>query len=249
MHIQIQPLFPLMLTAVHLLWAADDQALVVRNAIARSSIIHAPFMVESLANSLLVELGMSSSLQNDLEKLTTMAKLELCADLSNKGSFSRGGRCAQVFADLTKLRNDYVHPKRSKNTNVEKEGEAYFIGVSQRWSGLGIAKNPEVWDVKDAHAVLAKVMDAMDEYLMDVIGICNRRIERILLHHVVGDGDSKTLVTVPEKPWSLTLPEGVSLPRFLARMESHDAHCMKEGMKPCANHAQQDDSDGLLSRR
>lgn len=148
MEIQIQPIFPILLTTTRLLSANEQNDDIIGNAIARSAIIHCPLLVESLANSLLLETGFNTSVQKDLEKLSTIAKLELCANLAGKNRFSRGEQYAQIFSELTKLRNDYVHPKRSSNSDVHLNEDSYVVSISQKWSSLDITKNPEGWRKK-----------------------------------------------------------------------------------------------------
>lgn len=238
MKIQIQPLFPILLTALRLLRASGQNDDLLGNAIARSVIIHCPLLVESLANSLLLETSFNTTIQADLERLSTMAKLELCANLAGKGNFARGDQYVQVFSDLTKLRNDYVHPKRSSSTDVQLNGDSYMISISQKWSALDIAKSPEIWSLQDAIEVFRKTLSSLDFYLMDTLQICNRRIERIFLHHVTDDNGKSSLVTVAEKPWALEMPEKVPLPRFLKRLESHAPFCSKDASQSCTKQTQ-----------
>ena len=241
---QIQPLYPLILCTVRLLKAAQAASGSNGNALSRACILHCTLIVEALANSLLHALGLESALYEDLEQLRTFAKLQLYSRRAGGATFSRGSRTGQLLADLIKLRNDYVHPKVANEEDVEFKENAYFVSPDGKHLALDIPKNPEVWMHRDAERAFRLTMEAVDGYLMDDVRICNRLVERIMLHHVIEPEGKPVLVTVNEKPWELILPQGMVLPRFMARMKSHEPYCNCDGGvgDGCGQQSNSDDS-------
>jgi hypothetical protein len=227
MHMKVQPLYPIILCASRLAQVACSSEGHEGNALARACIIHCSLIVEALANSLLFSMKFEANFSNDLEKLNTFAKLQMFS-LMTKGKdniFTKGSKAGQVMSELIKIRNDYVHPKVFTEKDIDYSDDSYYVSVRKDLSFLKISKNPEIWSPPDAIQVLDKALEAVDIYLMDEIQICNRQVERIMLHHIIEGKDNTILVTVEEKPWRMKLPDGVRMPRFMHRLEFHDSFC------------------------
>lgn len=100
------------------------------NRHARASIIASTFSLESCANCLIDDLEISSTLATELERLPTLAKYEVVAELLGKTcAFDRGSRDVQVISELIRARNGFVHPKvssiKAEIGEIEDQGEHF----------------------------------------------------------------------------------------------------------------------------
>ena len=232
MHLLQQPLYPLIQCTARLVKMAQTAKQDEQNAISRASVSHCPLIIEALANALLSMLDNENSLSNDLEKLNTFAKLQLFCKFGSKNNLGKGDKCGQIFTDLIKLRNGYVHPKIWKESNVTVRDNGCYITPEDQWPTLGISKNPAFWDGDDACQAFKCTLQAVDIYLMDVACVCNRRIEKVMLHQVIDDDKKSSLITSKEKPWSIELPADIPVPKFMIRLESHEAFCSSSNRSP-----------------
>jgi hypothetical protein len=171
----------------HKLAAAHTDSYLM-NRHSRASISASIFTLECAANCMLSSLQLSAKFNDELDKLSFLAKIEVFIKFKNIKSFERGRNEVQKVVKLIKVRNDYVHPKvlniKTEASKPEKIGELYKIPMSlngEHWDALAIPKCSMFWSSNDALNVIKAIIDFYFYLFNTVLNLSSEKIEEILL--------------------------------------------------------------------
>lgn len=205
-------------------------------ALSKSSIVHCALVIEALANSLISNIGFQDKFVQSVDKLETIAKLELFNIIWNHNpKLHRGKNCIQIFQEFISLRNTYVHPKVYERS-AEKHNDGYAILVKGKWPMLKLTKDSNLWFSENAKSSLNLLLHALDDFIMDVLELCNKKVEDIILFTVHKDSKNELVPPKGNYPWNNPYLEKFYYPRFLKRLKSHEQFCNKTDRnkrKPC----------------
>lgn len=156
----------------------------------RAAIIACALAVESCANCLLDSLDIASQSSNELERLPTITKLDVCIRLLTSGSktINREDNRVGKMAELLKVRNEFVHPKRQTLEAEWRVGpedpEGYRIefeysdNIHQQ---LGIPKNGLHWNSCHAISVAEATFVFFDFLFRELL-----QFDVVKVYHIVG---------------------------------------------------------------
>jgi hypothetical protein len=128
----------------------------------RAAVIACALAVESCANCLLDSLDIASKSSTEIERLPSLTKLDVCVRLRTSGanSLDRGDSRVAKMAELLKVRNDFVHPKRQKldaewgvDPEDSKGYKVEFEYSDEVHQQLGIPKTGLHWNSEHARSV------------------------------------------------------------------------------------------------
>lgn len=156
----------------------------------RAAVIACALAVESCANCLLDSLDISSQSASELERLPTITKLDVSIRLHTSGlkSIDRGDNQVSKIAELVKVRNEFVHPKRQTldaEWGVDPEDpEGYKIEVeySEKFhQQLGIPKTGLHWNSGHAISAAEATFEFFDFLFRDLL-----QLDVGEVYHLVG---------------------------------------------------------------
>jgi hypothetical protein len=154
--------------------SAPDSFLMSRHA--RSSVLASALAIECFANCLLESVEVPSSLREDLDKLSPIAKIDASLRLRQSDKFSRAQSEVQKAKELIQARNDFAHPKSvSWKATLQEPKDAGsewmlpFTMHGQNWGSLGIPKQSPFWTHDASLAVLKVVRNLLKYVLVDVL--------------------------------------------------------------------------------
>jgi hypothetical protein len=203
----IYPFYSTLDTAMRLtLTAQNIESKDTKNILAKSAIIHCALAIEALANSLIANLNLQSKFEESIEKLDTISKLQMFYMVwKSSPNMDRGQKCIQIFQEFISIRNTYVHPK-SYSVKAEKtEDGNYTIPIKDHYKILNIKKDNNVWSGEDAVLCLNHLLKALDWFIIDSLGLCNKRVEDIIFFNIKKkDGNG---LIIPPKPYPWDKPE------------------------------------------
>jgi hypothetical protein len=227
--VMIYPFYATLDSAISLtLLAQQMEEEKTKNILSKSAIIHCGLVIESLANSLISNLQLQSKFENSIEKLDTIAKLEMFYMIwKSSPGMDRGKKCFQVFQELITIRNNYVHPKKYINEAKEDENGNYAILIKDKFTILEITKDTNLWTDKDALKCLNEMLMSLDYYIMEYLNLCNKRVEEIVFFNFKRKEGKGIIIPPKPYPWNKKGNEGYYIPKFLLRLESHDKFCAK----------------------
>lgn len=134
------------------------------NRYARASVLAASLSIECAANCLISSLDLSKSLHSEVDRLASIAKIEIYMKLREVDGFDRGCSAVQRAADLLNVRNHHVHPKATKIpasvSNPQDGGENMIFPMnieSEGWKHLKIPKHSMFWSSNSSFAALSTV--------------------------------------------------------------------------------------------
>lgn len=144
---------------------------------ARAAVIACALTVESCANCLLDSLDIASQSANEIERLPTMTKFDVCIRIHSSGlkSINRGDSRVAKIAELLKLRNEFVHPKRhaldAEWGGSESPGEyrIEFQYSDKSHVLLGIPKTSLHWNSAHARSVAESTFVFFDYLFRDLL--------------------------------------------------------------------------------
>lgn len=144
-------------------FSEDEQ---LSKLLAKASILHCALTVEALANNLIQFINLGAPLGRSVEKMDPLSKIELFAFLLKRKQIDRGSSQIQVFSDLIKLRNDYVHPKIINDELVGVEGK-FKVKAKKIRNSIKVSEEPSEWVVGDAKQCVTSLLRAIDILLLD----------------------------------------------------------------------------------
>lgn len=158
---------------------------------ARAAVIACALAVESCANCLLDSLDIPSQTAKEIERLPTITKLDVCIRLHTSGlkSINRGDTRLAKMAELLKVRNEFVHPKRQTldaEWGVDSEApEGYKIEFEysdEFHDQLGIPKTSLHWNSEHARSVAESTFTFFDFLFRDIL-----QLDVGGVYHLVGN--------------------------------------------------------------
>ena len=157
------------------------------NRYARASVLAASLSVECAANCLLASLDLSQALHSELDRLSPIAKIEAYLQLKVIKGFDRGCAAVQRVVELTKARNDHVHPKTSAipaSVNKPRDGGANWILPfnieGEHWKQLKIPKRSMFWSSTSSLAALGAVASFYSYLFCDLLKATEEELHRML---------------------------------------------------------------------
>lgn len=154
---------------------------------ARASILAAALSVECAANCLIASLDLPQALHSEIDRLTPMAKIEVHLRLRAIHGFDRGCEAVQRIVELTKARNDYVHPKSSAipaSVNKPRDGGDNWIMplniTGEFWKHLKIPKRSMFWSSTNSLAVLDALGRFYKYLFRDLLNATEDELHRML---------------------------------------------------------------------
>ena len=165
-HFSDQSFFQLLSDAIHfakLSKETSDQYESQR--FSRGSILNSILTIESAANCCLASLSGPSKFIDDVEKLTSFSKYDIFSKFRESEYIDRGHHIFQKVAELKKIRDSLVHPKKIKipvelSLDHEKYDDLVELGLSFDASPLPatkIDKSSMFWFSNDAEAALSAI--------------------------------------------------------------------------------------------
>jgi len=174
--------------AFHLEHAKASSDSYSQNKHARASIAASVFSLESCANCLLASLELPKAFGDDLERLPTLSKIEVCLRMSSpEARLDRGRNEIRVISELIHARNDFVHPKVT-NIPVEfgvwDETETHvklpILMAPKIREATGIPKEALLWNADHATTAFGVVTDFLAYLFDDVLKADLPKIQEIL---------------------------------------------------------------------
>ena len=147
---------------------------------ARVSLLSSLTALECAANSLLERLRNGQGFRDDVDKLPFLSKFELFVGLSRQGAvLDRGRDEVQAIAELKKLRDFLVHPKR-------KAAPLHDLGggvLEQEWPmtpHLKISTWPKTWTDADAIIALRAITRFLNHFFLDLCAFSHHEVVNLL---------------------------------------------------------------------
>lgn len=136
------------------------------NSFARGSIACTVMLPEVAANICIESLHLESSIFNEIDKLSPLAKFDYFLKSRYRSrNIPAGILPVQKLQELKRLRDAFVHPKRfSVQWTPTTDGS--YIGESRRTQFLDLSSNPTMWYRDDA----VKAMQGVHEFLAFFFG-------------------------------------------------------------------------------
>jgi len=173
--------------------------------LARSSVVHSVFAVESAANSLLTKVPRNHHFRDKAELWPILDKIDLYL-LARPGSpkIPRDEKIILDFSELIKFRDNHVHP-RSARCKVEAPNSEHAT-FKIVWPGeysSGLKPVSFIWDQEDAVRAL-QISTQFLRRVFDLASLTKPQVSAILWGHVVcSDGIRSSTVSHFEKILSL----------------------------------------------
>ena len=149
-------------------------------SLARAAIACSMMLPEVCANICVETLQLEKSVFNDIDKLSPLAKFDFYLRVSFKNRrIDRGVKAVQALQELKRLRDRYVHPKKSK-VEWKEAGDGAFHGTSPRTEILGICVNPKMWCLEDAVKAAQGVHEFLYYFFKTLCGYSKSRVSAML---------------------------------------------------------------------
>lgn len=199
--------------------ANDTKERNVQNLLSKSAILHCSICVEALANNMLQFLNFGTRFAESIEKLDPISKIELFSIFLKKKNLERGNNCAQIMKAFIDLRNSYVHPKIKKKDISDQNH-------SSKFKLLQLDEEFQQWNSDDANRCVLKLLQAIDELLIDVIGLEKKSMSCMFSEQIIMKGGSGPVVP-SEHEWAVWAYEKLKykvrfyFDHILKRFENH----------------------------
>lgn len=154
----------------------------------RASIINSILTIESAANCCLSSIDGPPKFLDDVEKLNSFSKFDMFSKFRDSDFIDRGKHQYQKVAELKKIRDSLVHPKKIKipvelSLDHEKFENLVELGLSLDASPMPttkIDKSPMFWLPKDAESALESIFEFYDYYFIELLKLKNEEILGLL---------------------------------------------------------------------
>ncbi|MES2908353.1 MAG: hypothetical protein V4688_04255 [Pseudomonadota bacterium] len=177
----------LLLAAEENLYEYDSQF-----SFARASIACSMLLPEVCANICIESLKLECGVFNEIDKLSPIAKFDYYLGVYFRDRrLDRGCKAVQSLQELKRLRDRYVHPKKSKVDWVRGEDDT-FHGSSPRTRILDISENPQMWFQDDAVNAMRGVHGFLSYFFKDKCNYSKSKVTGLLF--------SEDLVPSPADP-------------------------------------------------
>ena len=154
----------------------------------RSSIINSILTIESAANCCVSSIGGPPKVLDDIEKLPSFSKFDIFSKFRESNYIDRGNHKYQKVAELKKIRDSSVHPKKIKipvelSLDHEKHDDLVELGLGFDASPMPqtkIDKSSMFWFSRDAKAALEAIFEFYDYYFIDILKLTHEEILGVL---------------------------------------------------------------------
>lgn len=140
------------------------------NSLARGSIAFTMMLPEVAANICIESLHLDSSVFNEMDKLSPLAKFDYFLKCRfRKRQISSGMLPVQKLQELKRLRDSFVHPKRFQvhwKPALAKDGS--YLGESKRTQFLDMSSNPTMWYDEDAVRAMRGAHEFLAHFFRDL---------------------------------------------------------------------------------
>ncbi|WP_370256178.1 hypothetical protein [Marisediminitalea sp.] len=187
----------------------DAEKFIVKNRNARSSIVASMFALESAANCLLNSLDLNRKLNDELDRLTLLAKFDVFLKWSGFETLNRGRAEVQSIMEVVRARNDYVHPKVMKleaklsPKDSNKDCISFSVMTNTRPS-TKISKCPMYWSDIDCLAVLKVTVDFLSYLVEEVMSLAPQEAHKVFSSRIQ-ESDIHIMLLHPELKNELTI--------------------------------------------
>lgn len=164
----------------------------------RSSILNSTLSIEAAANCCLHHINGSKQFIDEVEKTTTFAKLDLFALSYSKKKIDRGCFHYQKVAELKKVRDSFVHPKKLRipvELSIDEEKHEDFIELGLNFEGnpypaTKIDRSSMFWFSNDAKSALESIFDFYGYFFVDLLELKPEEILGVLGNAIVLSNES-----------------------------------------------------------
>lgn len=155
---------------------------------ARASIINSILTIESAANCCISSIAGPSRFLDDIEKLSSFSKFDIFSKFRESDYIDRGNHKYQKVAELKKVRDASVHPKKIKipvelsldHEKYENLVELEFSFDASPMPQTNIDKSSMFWFSKDAQAALEAILEFYDYYFIDILKLKHEEVLGVL---------------------------------------------------------------------
>lgn len=193
----------LMLDAVYLLNLSTELPAQQASTAARAAITNAALVLESTSNSCLLALDLPRKLQDELDRLPTLSKLDYFLFATTGKHIDRGCKEAELAGEVLRLRDHVVHPKpRSGILKTQGESQVVDYGVT---AALSIPFDTREWDFNTAQLVANVVLNFAKKFFLEW---CGKDVGQVT--NLLGTFE-KSLITAGVRCWLVCPKSDVEL--------------------------------------
>ena len=189
-----KPFLPMLIDAVlYAKYASLSKDKSLKDLLVKASILHCSIVVESLANNMIQFINLGSKFSESIDKLDVISKFELFSMLTKKNHLNRGSNSIQAFKELIDIRNKYVHPKIRTEELINENGKLSSKSTKSL-SQIKIPVDLEKWDVKESNKCVLALLKAIDQFLIDELGLEMKSMSCMFMDSLSVDGNTGSLV-------------------------------------------------------
>lgn len=171
-------------TAYHLEVASEKKATRSEGVFVRSAIICITLLLESIANCCLYSLELPETLNDELDKLNTMCKLEYFLFSIGKNGIDRSCHEYQAAKSALSLRNFLVHPKVLPGHYVGDEEKGYVDWQSRNsqkaLNHLELSADVSHWRYSHGRKVAETILLFIKKYFIEWAGYDTHKLSALL---------------------------------------------------------------------
>ncbi len=172
--------------AVHFTARAGDVSPHQTARFARVAILASALSLECAANRCLDSLQLPGQEHDDFDKLPPLGKFQVFVAIKANGNLlKRGDTTVQSVAELNKIRNDIVHPKKRRASFVNGEG-GYRLDFGV-YPHMKIPRLTPKWSQQDALTVLRAIVDFYRYCFKTTCGMTSNEIGDVLFSRMTTD--------------------------------------------------------------
>ena len=174
---------------------------------ARASIVSSMMIPEVCSNICIESLKLENSIFNDIDKLSPIGKFDFFLRVNFKDKkINKGVKVVQALQELKKLRDKFVHPKKTKVFwSKSQEDEDTFDGISEKTPILQISVNPDLWYQDDAIKAMNGVHSFMAYFFKELCRFSQKKVTSMLFAEDEEIPDSDPLVFYYDKEFHRNL--------------------------------------------
>ena len=184
--------------------AEDHFASDFQNTLSRASIISSVLYVEACANCCIDLLELSGRFADEVDHMSTAAKLDFFLHVRFRGrAIDRSRAEYQVYAELRRLRDAFVHPKAQKFDWIEWS-ETASTSTSPKFQASGLPRIPAFCSSKDAISALRATHAFMGHFFRDLCRMRPTHVSALLNSEDVIPNTKEAVIpywTRPAKHW------------------------------------------------
>ncbi|MDP4531199.1 hypothetical protein Q9252_03525 [Marinobacter salarius] len=154
----------------------------------RASIMNSMLTIESAANCCISSISGPSKFLGDIEKLASFTKFDIFSKFLESEYIDRGNHKYQKVAELKRIRDSSVHPKKIKipvdlSLDHDKYEDLVLLELSFDSSPMPhtkIDKSSMFWFSRDAESALEAIFGFYDYYFVDILKLKHEEVLGLL---------------------------------------------------------------------